>query len=168
MIFELHNGIVAMTSVGEGIPEFANLKKRKSYEKIITYLFFVYGKKSPYGNLFEMDRKKVVSADRLGGDPQEYEKLEALEGVKEAVDKYLMLQYTPKEQLLAGVQRKVAEYLEFWDAMKIDEDNHKVVSESLEGANKLLRLQKELESQVNQEAAESKIVGGGKTNLFEN
>jgi len=167
-MFELHNGIVTMTEEAQGIPEFADLKKRKSSEKIITYLFFVHGKKSPYANLFDLDRKKIVSTDRLGGDPLEYEKLEALKGVKQAVDKYLMLQYTPKEQLLAGVKRKVAEYLEFWDQTHIDKDNHKIVSESLEGANKLLRLQKELEQQVNEEAAQSKIVGGGKTNLFEN
>ena len=74
-MFEFHNGIVTMSPEAEGIPEFAALKRRKSFEKIIAYLFFVYGKKSPYANLFEYDRKLIVSTDRLG-DPQEYKRIE--------------------------------------------------------------------------------------------
>lgn len=165
-MFEFHNGIVTMSPEAEGIPEFAALKRRKSFEKIIAYLFFVYGKKSPYANLFEYDRKLIVSTDRLG-DPQEYKRIEEQKGVTQAVEKYLKLQLTPKEQLLAGVKRKIEEYLKFWDSTHIDEENYKIVSDSLDGANKLLKLQKEIELQVNEEATETKIVGGGKANLFE-
>ena len=68
--------------------------------------------------------------------------------------------------MIEGIEQKIDEYLAFWKGIPIGDDNHKLVSETLENSHTLLVMQEKLEKLKHAENA-IKQMGGGESKLFE-
>lgn len=171
MLFELKNGKVKVSPESLSIPEIKVLydkdktKDKERFHKLIDYVYHCYDKNSPFHDVFLEERKILVGHDRFQ-DKKYPQKLEKLEEVQALIKKLNILQYSYAEQLLEGANRKIEQYLQFWKDTKLDEDNHKLVVETMDGAEKLLKLQERFKQQIYREAQE-KAVGGGVKTMFE-
>jgi hypothetical protein len=167
MIFDLRNDVVSLSEEALSIPEFKTLSemKKDEYQKIIDYIYFVYDKRSPYYSVLISDRKALVSWDRLK-DKKIYKKLEKTPDTLLAIAKFNLINSTPAERLLEGANKKIEEYLKFWNDTPISSDNHKLIADTLENANSLIKLRNTLQSQVMNET-QSRNVGGSEAKLFE-
>lgn len=170
MIFELNGSIVTITKTGMLIPQIKNLydvdgPKKAIFSMQMQYLFFVYDKLSPYADMLMGDRKKIVCSDILKQDSKHWLKSEKNE-LKDSIEAINKIQFTPNEHLLQGVKEKIEEYLLFWKDTKIEAANHNLIADTLDNANKLLKLKDTIEKQVLEEKSQ-KQVGGGKSKLFE-
>ena len=141
-------------------------KGRRDFHKMIDYVYHVYDKHSTYADVLFEDRKKIVSVDRIKDDKY-YGRADKSEKIQALAKKLQKMQYSPKEQLLDGAREKIEEYLKFWRETQIDKDNHKLVKDTLENSETLLKLVDRLEKQVLNEA-QQRTVGGGEATLFEN
>lgn len=169
MILDYNNDIVSVNEQGRSIPEFINLAKHAgaSLQKYLLYLYFVYDKRSVYRNVLINDRKKIVCGDRFPDKGMNvWIKIEESSEVKAFIEKINELQFTANERLLIGVERKISEYLQFWDDTAINSSNHKLVSETLQESEKLINMQEKLSKMVKNEIA-TKQVGGGSSTMFE-
>ena len=171
MFFELINNKVVVTDQAFMCESLKKLhdadksKKKTAWSKAITYLFFVYDKNSQYKNVLLNDRKKMVSEDIIQ-DVDYWEKIESHKEFIPIIDRYQNLQFTYNERLLDGAKKKIEEYLSFWRETSIDKDNHKLLKETLEGSESLLKLQERLERMISKEAL-SRQVGDGESKIFE-
>ena len=86
--------------------------------------------------------------------------------IKSAIEAYLSVRVDPKFMLLEGVKKKIEEYISWWQDLKINDDNHDVVSKSLINAQKLLNIKKTLEDEI-YDQNKSREYGGGQAKLFE-
>ena len=172
MFFDFVEGNVVVTEQGMQNPLIKSLYKGDKSEskikfyKIISYIFFIYSKKSEYRNVLINDRKKIVSKDIIK-DEKFSEKFEKNENLMKIVDLFNELQFSHKERLLEGVKAKIEEYLNFWNNTALNDGNHKLIKETLEGSENLLKLQDKLEKLVSEEALKRQV-GGGTSALFEN
>jgi hypothetical protein len=64
-----------------------------------------------------------------------------------------LIQYTPNERLILGIDKKIGEYLEYWNNTSITAKNHKEVSETINRAEGLLKVKERLEKIVGKEKA---------------
>lgn len=171
-VFEVINGNVFLTSEGERVPQFSVLKKEfkteKKYNNVLTYIYSVYDRRSVYYDILPTDRKQIVCTDLLKESGLFWEELENNPKVKEAIMFLTYQQTTTKERLFEGMDEKIEEYLIFWKSLKITEETHNIVSESVANAAKLVKLRDDLEKQVFKNKEDVREVGGGKAKLFEN
>jgi len=171
MFFELINSKVVVTDQAFMCSSLKKLhdndksKTKSAWTKAISYLFFVYDKNSQYKNVLLNDRKKMVSEDVID-DIEYWKKIEGHKEFAAIIEKYQELQFTYNERLLDGAKRKIEEYLTFWRGVSIDKDNHKLLKETMEGSESLLKLQERLERMISKEAL-SRQVGDGESKIFE-
>ena len=172
MFFEATKSGVSVKEESLLIPEVRELydgdktKGKRDFHKAIAYVYHMYDKRSDYIETLFDDRVKLVSKDQLDSEKY-YIKAEKNEKIRAVIDKLELLQYSKKERLLQGAQSKIQEYLKFWRDTQIKEGNHKLVKETLEGSETLLKLLDRLEKQVYDEKSQ-KSVGGGEATMFEN
>jgi hypothetical protein len=170
MLFDLRNNVVSLNEKGLSLPEFRKLKEsvpKETFDKAMEYIYFVYDKASTYAEVLPADRKEIVCKDRWNTDAKAWVKMEKEKMMKACIDKFIELTTTSKERLLYGAQDKIAEYLEFWKDIKIEQQNHDLIASSLDNANNLLKLLSTIEKQVLEEKSR-KTVGGGEKKMFEN
>jgi hypothetical protein len=171
MYFSLHHNIVTLTDDGLAIPQLkllTDLKYDHHTKTWLEYIFFVYDKNSPYKNILLDSRKKIVCADRFKASRSDlYIEIEKHEEVQHAIMCLTGLQYTHTEKLIEGVNRKIEEYLNFWNDTKIDSKNHELLKDTLDNSEKLLKLKERLD-RINNNEKSAKQVGGGTSKLFEN
>ncbi len=170
-LFTLKHDVVSASKECMLIPEIMRLnaddesKEKKQFHDNIKYIYFTCCRSSPYINVPEGDRKKIVSLDYFE-DEEAYIEIEKNILVKEAAEKIIRLQYDDKEMLMLGVKKKIDEYLKFWDQMEITENNHKIIADTLDQSVKLIKLRDSIESLVREEKM-VKEMGGGSSKLFE-
>jgi hypothetical protein len=165
MLFEYHNNIVSVVEEGLFLPEIKSAREQSNYKDIIEYVYWNYDRESLYHNILLHDRLKIVYEDHFKHlSVAGYNKL----GVeaKALIKKLEMLQYTPKEKLLDGINRKIAEYLTFWNKIKIGEKNHKLVNDTICNAEGLLKMEERISKMVSKEV-ETRRMGGGSNTLIE-
>jgi len=172
MFFELINNKVVATDqamMDQGLASLFKADKTKSkiaWNKAISYLFFVYDKNSQYKNVILDDRKKMVSED-IVKETDYYKKIETHAEFSLIIKKYNEIQFTHNERLLDGCKKKIEEYLNFWNNLSVvDKDNHKLLNDTLQASEGLLKLQERLERMVSKEAL-SRQVGDGESKIFE-
>ena len=165
MLFEFRNEIVSITEQGKLLPEFIKIKDKNNYRDIIEYVFFLHDRNSMYKNVLIVDRKKIIHTDRFEHlSDKQYALLEV--DATELSEKLNSLQFTPNERLIKGMEDKIGEYLSFWMNVKTKDDNHKLVADTIEKAEALLRIKEKIDKMSNKENSERQI-GGGKSKLFE-
>lgn len=170
-IFDVINENVFLTKEGELVPQFSSLKKEfkksKDHAQVLTYIYSVYDRESPYQDVLPGDRKSMVCIDLLKESGNYWEELEKNEVVKAAIVWLTYAQTTTKERLFYGIEEKVEEYLVFWKSLTVNKENHNIVSESVANAAKLVKLRDDLEKQIFKNKEDIHEVGGGKAKLFE-
>jgi len=143
-----------------------NTKNADNYYKELSYMFFVYSRKSIYFDLEILDRKKLVCHDQLKIDAGDYEKFDTDLVFKECLSLYDELQYSKQERLLNGIDEKIDEYLDFYRKTKIAEDTHEMVAKAMKSSSELLDLREKIEKKVLNEKA-TRQQGGGQSKMFE-
>lgn len=165
MIFEFRNEIVTITPQGMILPEIKDIKGKSNYKDIIEYVFFVYDRNSIYNLILIDDRKKIIYQDKFNHLPEaKYAELDI--DAKKLIDKLDTVQYTPNERLIKGLDDKIGEYLTFWQSVKIDGTNHKLVADTMERAEGLIRIKEKIEKMSSKENQEIQM-GGAKRKMFE-
>lgn len=159
-----HNDIVSANEEVKSLPEYKALSKHKDLDKILKYVHFVYNKDSIYKNILISERRKVVCVNYFGKNISE--DFEGDEKIRNFIQVFKNLSMTHKERLIEGIEQKIDEYLTFWKNIQIGDDNHKLVTESLENSHTLLVMQEKLEKLKHAENA-IKQMGGGESKLFE-
>ena len=171
MFFELHNGKVVVTEQGllnisiKRLYDADTTKNKERFNKMASYIFSVYDKRSIYINMSIEDRRLIASSDVVE-EKDYWMKAEENPSFKEIVEKLNQVQFTHKERLLDGVNNKIDEYLNVFNQMTLDVKNHKDHESMTKGSQSLLELFDKLEHMVNKDAA-SKQVGGGVSKMFE-
>ena len=166
MIFSFHNNNISITDQGKALPELRSIKDKKNFRDIVEYVYWNYDRNSIYHGILIQDRLKIVHSDKFNHlDNTGYENL-ANDSV-ELIGKFNMIQFTQNELLLDGMNRKIGEYLEFWNRTKIEEDNHKLISDTIERAEVLLKMKEKLISIVNKENS-TRRMGKGAGSAIEN
>lgn len=77
------------------------------------------------------------------------------------------LQFSANELLIEGMKRKIGEYLEFWNKTKIKEDNHKLIADTIERAEVLLKMKERLAAIVSKEKSVKRMGSAGSTMIEE-
>jgi hypothetical protein len=171
MFFELNNGKVEATQEGllntslKMLFDSDHSKGKEKFSKMASYIYSVYDKRSMYKNIGMSDRRKLV-CDEVLQDKNYWVKAEANPDVQNIIAKQDVLQFTHKERLLEGVKRKIDEYIDYFDTMKISDKNYKDYSAMVKGSEDLIDFFDKLESKVNKEAM-SRQVGDADSKLFE-
>lgn len=166
MIFAFHNNIVSITDQGKALPELKSIKDKKNFRDIVEYVYWNYDRNSIYYGILIQDRLKIVHGDKFNHlDSTGYENL--ANDSSTLIAKFNMIQFTQNELLLDGMNKKIGEYLEFWNKTKIEEDNHKLVCDTIERAEVLLKMKEKLLSIVNKENA-TRRMGKGVGSMIEN
>jgi hypothetical protein len=165
MIFNFHSNIVSITEQAQYIPEIKSLEKKPNFRDIIEYVYWNYDRDSIYHQVLLQDRLKIVHIDKFSHlNSLMYKSLSKQSD--ELVKKFNTLQYTENELLLEGMNKKIGEYLSFWNKTKITDDNHKLISDSLERAESLLKMKERLSIIINKENA-TRRMGSGNSTLIE-
>lgn len=159
-----HNDIVSADEQVQSLPEYKALSKYKNLSDILKYVYFCYSPTSIYRNTLISERRKLVCVNYFNKDISQT--FESDEKVRNFIKVYQNLSMTHKERLIEGIEQKIDEYLTFWRSIAIADDNHKLVTESLENSHTLLLMQEKLEKLKHNEAA-IKQMGGGESKLFE-
>jgi len=171
MFFELKNGKVVVTQQGllnvhvKKLHDADHTQGKVRFFKMAAYLYSVYDKRTIYKNLSEQDRRLMVCTDVLD-DKNYWVKAEANPEFMAIVAKLNQLQFTHKERLLEGCKRKIDDYIDHFDSLKISQKNQKEYREVIKGSEDLVDFYDKLEQKVNKEAL-SRQVGGGESKLFE-
>jgi len=167
MIFNFNNEIVSVTSQGAVLPEVKKLKEYKRYQDVFEYVYFMYDRNSIYKNILIEDRRKVVHSDRFSHLSEEhYSKMGENEDVVKLIEKFNDIQFTPNERLLKGIEVKIGEYLTFWNSVKIEDKNHKLVADTIERAEVLMKIKERIDKLISKESSERQL-GGTKSKFFE-
>lgn len=162
MVFSFHADIVSVTEQAEALPEIKEAKKKPNYRDMIEYVYWNHDRESIYSAMLIQDRLKVVHSDKFSHLSAPAYKLLAKD-CSELVKKLEALQYTANELLVDGMNRKIGEYLEYWNKTKIKEDNHKLISDTLERAEILLKMKERLMTIINKEKASKRMGNSGST-----
>lgn len=162
MVFNYHNDIVSITEQASGLPEIKALKDKPNRNDIIEYVYWNYDRESIYSPLIIQDRLKIVHEDKFSHLKAADYKLLGKEA-NDLVKKLEMLQYTDNELLMQGMSKKIGEYLKFWNDTKIKEDNHKLVADTLERADALLKMKERLAQIINKEKGTKRMGSSGST-----
>lgn len=171
MFFELKNSKVVVTEQGllnwnvRELYEADHTKGKEKFHQMAAYAFFMYDKRSIYKNLPESDRRQIISLDVLK-IKNYWVKAEAHPKFQALIVGMNQLQFTPNERLLEGCKRKIDEYIEYFDKMKISEKNYKDYGNMIKGSEDLIDFYDKLEAKVNKESL-LKQVGGGESKMFE-
>lgn len=171
MFFELKNGKVVVTDQGllnvhvKKLYDADHTQGKARFHKMASYLYQVYDKRTIYKNLSEQDRRLMVCTDVLD-DKNYWVNVEANKEFMAIVAKLNQLQFTHKERLLEGCKRKIDDYIDHFDNLKISQKNQKEYREVIKGSEDLVDFYDKLEQKVNKEAL-SRQVGGGESKLFE-
>lgn len=165
MIFKYHNEIVSITEAGETLPELKAIKKLSNYKDIIEYIYFIHDRSSIYHGILLSDRIKIVRVDRFSHlKDEDFSKLNDI--AASLIEKLDMLQYTPNERLLEGINKKIGEYLDYWSSVKITSKNHKLVADTINRAEGLLKIKERIDKLVSKEKTEQQR-GGGRKSMIE-
>jgi hypothetical protein len=164
-VLQYHNGNVTVTVEAEGLPEVIKVKESENWRDIIEYVYWNHDRDSMYHVMLPEERSKIVRSDRFShvsetGYRELKKKSVAL------VKKLDMLQFSSNERLMIGIEKKIEEYLEYWNKIKINEDNHKLVADTIDRAESLLKIKERIGKMVNKEI-ETKRMGGGGNTLIE-
>jgi hypothetical protein len=171
MFFELKNGKVVVTDQGllnEAVKDLYDQdhsKNKERFHKMASYLFSVYDKRSIYQAMEIHDRQKLVSSDVVK-DKDYWKNAEKNKSFRDIVDKLNQIQFSHTERLLHGCKKKIDEYIDYFDTMKISQENEKVYRSMVKGCEELFDYYDKLETKVNKEAL-SRQVGGGDSRMFE-
>lgn len=171
MFFELKNGKVVVTEQGllnfnvKSLYDQDHTKGKEKFHDMASYAFFMYDKRSIYKNLPESDRRQIICLDVIKKKnywtgPEGNQQFQALIA---AMNK---LQFTHNERLLEGCKRKIDEYIEYFETMKISDKNYRDYGNMIKGSEDLIDFYDKLEAKVNKEVL-LKQVGGGESKLFE-
>ena len=153
MFYYVKNNKVYVIEKFKVLPEIIELEKRlpaDKLEKVHEYIHFCYSKKSAYHSIVLKDRQKIVCRDRFGS-PQLYETIEKIKEALAVIDRMNEFQFTENETFLAGVRKKISEYLKHWEETPITSKNSDEMKEQLKGAKDLLKVKKEMEEMVYEE-----------------
>lgn len=171
MFFELINGKVGVTEEAllnisiKVLFDSDHSKGKDRFLKMASYIYFVYDKRSMYRNIGMSDRRKLI-CDEVLQDKSYWAKAEANPDVQSIIAKQDLLQFTHKERLLEGVKRKIDEYVDYFDTMKISDKNYKDYSAMVKGSEDLIDFYDKLEAKVNNEAM-TRQVGDAHSKIFE-
>lgn len=166
MIFSFHSDIVSITEQGESVPEIRTAKKKENFRDIIEYVYWNYDRQSMYHSMVISDRMKVIRGDKFSHLSDDSYKMLAKDS-EALVKKLNMLQFTPDELLIEKMNNKISEYLEFWGKTKIKEDNHKLVADTIERAEVLLKMKERLMNIVSKDKATRRMGSGASTMIEE-
>ena len=170
LIFDYFGENPSFTHSALALGSIKELKEKCSHQEFVEvemYLYYVCDRESIYSIMLPSERREIVCSDKLKRPKDYWQKLEKKFDLEKVMKDLDALQYTPAERLCAGVDRKIEEYLIFWDSIKVNEKNHNIVAESLLNAAKLVKLKEELTKQVYKDKEDTRQVGGGRSKLFE-
>jgi hypothetical protein len=165
MVFTFHSDIVSVTEQGESLPEIKAIRKKENCNDILEYVYWNYDRDSIFFPMLIQDRLKVVHSDKFAHLSAAGYKALAKDSAA-LVKKLELLQFTPNELLIEGMNKKIGEYLEYWNRNKIKDDNHKHIADSISNAEALLKMKERLMNIVSKEKA-IKRMGGGAGTLIE-
>lgn len=171
MFFELKNGKVVVTDQGMQHSSIKHLydsdhtKGKERFNKMGTYIYYVYDKRTIYKNLSLTDRQQLVCKDVID-EPGFWRNAEQNQDFIKILMAMNKMQFTAKERLLEGVKSKIDHYLEYFNTLNLDEKNHKLYKDTIAASEDLLALYDRLDQVVNKESV-AKQVGGGESKLFE-
>jgi hypothetical protein len=171
MFFELKNGKVVVTDQGllnfnvKELYDSDHTKGKEKFQRMAEYAFFMYDKRSIYRNLPESERQGIICLDVIQVKNY-WIKAEANNQFQALIAAMNKLQYTHNERLLEGCKRKIDEYIDYFQTMKISDKNYKDYGNVIKGSEDLVDFYDKLEAKVNKEVL-SKQVGGGESKMFE-
>ena len=152
MIFSYHNHILSVTEQGEQLPEIGEIRKMEKGNDVLDYCYFMYDRTSVYFSMLEHERRIVVRQDKLSHlNEEDFVKVE--KASEELAKKMEMLQFTPTEKMVEGMNKKISEYLEYWNSIRITSKNHKHVSDTIKRAESLLKIKDTLDKMRGKEKA---------------
>jgi hypothetical protein len=168
-LFEIIKNQVVITPFGETVEQVKKLRERfykdkdKLY-KVIEYIFKTYSKTSDFYEIPLYDRRMLTSKDIF--QKPNWDKIEAMPEVKDAIDIFNEMQYTKNERLVDNVNTKIDQYLAIFQETPVTKENNKEVRELIEAAKEMLELKKKFQGLVFDEQ-NVKNQGGGEASLFE-
>jgi hypothetical protein len=157
-----NDGSISLNSDGLAMHSFAQINEMKECPDILSYIYYMFDPSSRYISMLPGSRETIIRREILKNNKIDLKK----PIIKEAIDTYIQLVTDPKFQLLEGIKSKTEEYLKWWKDIKITEDNHRNVAESLKLAPQLLKMRKQLEDEV-MDSKKARDFGGGSASLFE-
>ena len=171
-MFDILEGDIIIAPALLNITEFKVLYKRDKDRKKrvafaeLSYIYYLIDFKSPYRSYPAEERKDRIAieyCDKALGD-----KWKADDKVKDAIRKYEELHVTPSLRYLESVEGQIGKVTNFLNGTLIDEETIKTIVDSIDKFNKIVLGLPKLKEAVQKEVSEnSKIRGGGSTNLFE-
>lgn len=150
------------------IPEFKAIWDRdKARDKDtamreLGYLYYVADFKSPYAKYPDAERKEKSANDFIRKSRWKEDEV-----MKEAIEKYKELQFTPELRLLQSAANKAKEISDYYDKQRVTDDNIKDITASIQKIGSVYSALVTLQEQAKKKAAETKIKGGGKESLLE-
>lgn len=151
-ILDLKEGKVIVSAEALNVPEFnaiymRDLSKTKGTALAeISYVYYLCDFNSPYAN-YSTDKKAEMLGEDLFKDP----KYVPDQRVKDAINKYKILQETPMSRLLQAVEDKTDELANFLNGTKLDISTLKDVMAIMEKASPLIAKAGELRAAVEKE-----------------
>jgi len=168
MLFKVEkNGNVMFQDQTVGlVPEFFALYKHKEYgSKGVKWVVNMYDYKSPYRNLPEKERTKVVTKDIFGKQSHYILKKPI---VLEAVEKYKKLQYDPLIEQFRVFDKKLSQFNEYIEAMPVTGDNATELQKVMIGIDKIMEAREKLRKLILTRSEEDdRIHGGGELSFIE-
>jgi len=172
MFFVVKNNVVFLVDKYKDLPEIKSLMNglpsKKHVQSAFDYLHFCYSRTSPYYNLLLSEKKMQVCKDRYDNEKL-WEKIEENKYVSAVIDLMIERQFNDLEKLLLGAKEKIDEYVQFWQRIKITEENYRKIEQMTKGAEDLMKLRKRLENEVSDYNSKNGIIApeDDDTKLFE-
>src|SRR5688500_13245587 len=119
MFFELKNGKVVVTEQGlmygpiKHLYDSDHTKGRERFNKMGTYIYNVYDKRSIYKKMSLSERQQLVCKDVID-EPGFWRNAEINPDFIKILGAMNQMQYTEKERLLEGVKTKIDDYLAYF------------------------------------------------------
>lgn len=127
-------------------------QNKKKFYDFITYLYFVYSKKSTYSSFLPSAKHIMACTERLNMTVEEAEKyIQAIEDnelMALIISWYIKAVYNVEERLMLGVLDKIEEYLTFMQDFKPDKTNHESFVKAVKGSNELLDYREKIQQRV--------------------
>lgn len=144
MIFEVVDGKIGVIEEAKNLKEVKALwdydrtRSKLSYNKYITYIFYVYREDGIYKNLFLATRKRQTCVNQLKIKETEWEQIEAIAEVQGLITWYLQHSLNKEEQLLVALDKDIDDYLQYLKNIKYIKFE-RIVEKDSDGVENIIR-----------------------------
>ena len=186
-ILNYENGEVKISEQGLRTTPFSSLMKgdrskdRQRFFDAVTFIFFMYSRNSIYRRRTPMQRKAYIAGNVFKKDLDYLEKLEKMDGFKEAVAFYIEDQYSEEEWAYEQWKQDVEQYIIYLRnipyvlkvkknvdgiLVDVDIDNSSVKMPAVKHFAELIELGKKMQERV-KESTKTVAMGKREKKMFE-